>query len=73
MTLILVMGLMMVNYEYSVRITREDIVECVKEYIIKMVPEKILNNDFPYDVLVIHIRSGIYLLISISVNIIFIL
>ena len=24
----------------------------------KMVPKKILNNDFPDDVLVIHIRSG---------------
>ena len=44
--------------EYSVIITREDIIECVKEYLIKMVPKKILNNDFPDDVLVIHIRSG---------------
>ncbi len=45
------------NNKYSVKISKNELIECVNEYIIKKIPIN-LFNDFPDDVLVIHIRSG---------------
>jgi hypothetical protein len=46
------------NNKYSVKISKKELIECVNEYVIKMIPQNMLNNDFPDDVLVLHIRSG---------------
>lgn len=43
--------------KYSVKISKNELNECVKEYVIKMIPKNLFNH-FPDDVLVIHIRSG---------------
>jgi hypothetical protein len=43
--------------EYIVKISNEELIECINEYILKMIPKN-LYNEFPDDILVIHIRSG---------------
>ena len=51
------------NNIYTVNISYDELIQCVKEYIIKMIPKN-LYNDFPNDVLVIHIRSGYDFLVN---------